>query len=268
MTSLELVGTTAIVTGASKGIGYAIADLLMAHGADVAITSRHDEELKGAADALTAAHPDRRALPVVADVGQADDIDTLFAATAAELGSAAIVVNNAGNSTLDLIENLPEHDWDSVLTTHLKGTYLASKAAIRQMRTAGLHGSIINLGSVETFATTRGNAHYSAAKAGIDKFTEVAALEAGRHGIRVNAVAPGATATPLSRSASTPDFDAAWERSFVVKRWGDPLDIAQAVVFLSSNYASWITGITLLVDGGSHLRGLPDYADYLIPESP
>ena len=106
----------------------------------------------------------------MADVGQAHDVDALFAATTAELGSAAIVVNNAGNSTLDLIENLPEHDWDSVLTTHLKGTYLASKAAIRQMRTAGLHGSIINLGSVETFATTRGNAHYSAAKAGIDKF--------------------------------------------------------------------------------------------------
>jgi NAD(P)-dependent dehydrogenase (short-subunit alcohol dehydrogenase family) len=262
---MELIGTTAIVTGASKGIGYTVADYLMAHGADVAITSRNQTELDAAAASLTAAHEGRRALAIVADVSKSADIERLFDTAEAELGPLTIVVNNAGNSTLDTITNLPEADWDAVIATHLKGTFLGTKAAITRMKASGTAGVVINTGSVETYGTTRGNAHYSAAKAGIDKFTEVAALEAGRFGIRVNTIAPGAIATSIGEGVVTADFDAAWHRSFAIDRMGAPADIAKAVVFLASDYASWITGINLLVDGGTHLRGLPDYVDYLLP---
>jgi NAD(P)-dependent dehydrogenase (short-subunit alcohol dehydrogenase family) len=264
---MKLVGKTAIVTGASKGIGYAIADYLMTHGADVVITARNEAELTTAAKQLTEAHTEdkTKAIAVAADVSNAADITRLFDRAAEELGPIAILVNNAGNSTLDLVENLPEADFDAVIGTHLKGTYLGTQAAINHMKATGTHGVVVNLGSVETFATTRGNAHYSAAKAGIDKFTEVTALEAGRHGIRINSVAPGAVETPMGQEVTTPEFAAAWQRTFSVDRMGQPADIAKAVVFLASDYAEWITGITLLVDGGTHLRGLPDYADFLLP---
>lgn len=262
---MELIGTTALVTGGSKGIGYAEADYLMAHGADVAITSRKENEITAAAKSLTEAHPGRRAIPLVADSGKAADIRRAYEVAEAELGPIAIVVNNAGNSTLDTITSLPESDWDAGISTHLKGTFLSTKEAITRMKASGTAGVIINTGSVETYGTTRGNAHYTAAKAGIDKFTQVAALEAGRFGIRVNTVSPGAVATPIGEGVVTPEFNAAWHRTFAIDRMGEPADIAKAVVFLASDYASWITGIDLLVDGGSHLRGLPDYVDYLLP---
>ncbi|GAA2996195.1 3-oxoacyl-[acyl-carrier-protein] reductase [Streptomyces lactacystinicus] len=263
---MELVGDTAIVTGASKGIGYAIADRLMSRGADVVVTARNRSELTAAAARLTSAHADdgTRAVPVVADVSRSADMTALFDRAIAELGSVGILVNNAGTSTFDLTENLPEDDFDAVVATHLKGTYLGTKAAINHMKTIG-GGVIVNLGAVDGFATTRGNAHYSAAKAGIAKFTEATALEAGRYGIRINAVAPGAVQTPLAQEFTTPEFEAAWHRTFAIDRMGRPDDIAKAVVFLASDHADWITGITLLVDGGTHLRGLPDYADFLLP---
>jgi NAD(P)-dependent dehydrogenase (short-subunit alcohol dehydrogenase family) len=262
---LRLVGDVAIVTGGSKGIGYAVADYLMRHGADVVITARNEAELDAAATALERSNPARRAIPVRADATSAADVARVYDVAESKLGAVAIVVNNAGNSTLDTIMNLPEEDWDSVLATHLKGTFLSTKAAMTNMKSSGTAGVIINTGSVETYATTRGNAHYTAAKAGIDKFTEVAALEAGRFGIRINTVSPGVIQTPMAQEVTTPEFEAAWHRSFAIDRMGAPDDIAQAVVFLASHYASWITGINLLVDGGTHLRGLPDYVDHLIP---
>ncbi|MFJ6088457.1 SDR family NAD(P)-dependent oxidoreductase [Streptomyces sp. NPDC092369] len=261
---MNLIGTTAIVTGASKGIGYAVAAYLMQHGADVVVTARSEDALTSAAEELSATHG-RRAVPVVCDVSDATSVAHLFDRATAELGDIAILVNNAGNSTLDTIDNLAEADWDSVIDTHLKGTFLCTQAAITHMRTRGIKGVIVNTSSVEAVATTRGNAHYSAAKAGIDKFTEVAALEGGRHGIRVNGVAPGIIVTPMTQAAATEEFHRAWQQTFSVDRFGEPDDIAKAVTFLASDYAPWITGITLLVDGGTHLRGLPDYAEHLLP---
>ncbi|WP_446041878.1 SDR family NAD(P)-dependent oxidoreductase [Streptomyces sp. SID1121] len=260
---MELVGQTAIVTGASKGIGYEVAAYLMLHGADVVITARGEEELRTAAQQLSNTYG-RRAAYVVCDVSDSASVTRLFERASAELGDISILVNNAGNSTLDTIDNLSEADWDSVLGTHLKGTFLCTRAAINHMKSRGIHGVIINTSSIESVATTRGNAHYSAAKAGIDKFTEVAALEAGRHGIRVNGVAPGVIVTPMTNEVTTAEFQQAWRQTFSVDRFGEPADIAKAVTFLASDYASWITGVTLLVDGGTHLRGLPDYADHLL----
>lgn len=265
---MELVGTTALVTGGSRGIGRTVANYLMRHGADVAITAREEDEITAAAAALTTAHPDRRALPIVADAGLAADVERTFDVLEAELGPVAIVVNNAGFSTLDTIVRLPEDDWDAVVDTNLKGTFLSTKAAITRMTVSGTAGVIVNISSVETWATTGGNAHYSAAKAGVNKFTEVAALEAGRHGIRVNTVSPGAIPTGGSGIQVPRAFQEAWLRTFAIAgaEIGQPDDIAKAVVFLASDYARWITGVNLLVDGGSALRGLPDYVHHLLPD--
>jgi 3-oxoacyl-[acyl-carrier protein] reductase len=263
---MKLVGTAALVTGGSRGIGYAEADYLMAHGADVVITSRTADAVTASAAALTKVHPRRRAIGIAADASKAEDVRRAYDIAEAEIGPIAIVVNNAGNSTLDTVTRLPEEDWDAVVDTHMKGTFLSTKEAIARMRAAGITGVVINTGSVETFGTTRGNAHYAAAKAGIEKFTQVAALEAGPYGIRVNTVSPGAVATSIGEGVVTADFQAAWHRSFAIDRMGQPADIAKAVVFLASDYASWITGVNLLVDGGSALRGLPDYVHHLLPD--
>lgn len=261
---MQLAGNIAIVTGGSKGIGLAVADYLLTHGADVVITSRTSQEVTAAAAGLAARHPDRRVLAVVADVAVAADVDRMFEAAETELGPVAVVANVAGNYSLGEIADLSEEDWNAVLATHLTGTFLSTRAAIRRMRAAGTAGAIVNIGAVDVYGTTRGNAHYAAAKAGVLKFTEAAALEAGRYGIRVNSVSPGVV-PPTSGDGVLPEaLTEAFHRSFAIDRMGEPSDIAKAVVFLASDYAGWITGTDLLVDGGTHLRGLPDYADHLL----
>ncbi|WP_461169373.1 SDR family NAD(P)-dependent oxidoreductase [Arthrobacter sp. Z1-15] len=258
---MQLAGNVAIVTGGSKGIGYAVADYLMAHGADVVISSRTPPEVEAAAENLTAAHPGRRALPVVADVAAAADVERMYGVAEDELGPVAVVANVAGNYSLGEIADLPDDDWNAVLATHLTGTFLSTRAAIRRMRTSGTAGAVVNIGAVDVYGTTRGNAHYAAAKAGILKFTQVAALEAGRYGIRVNSVSPGVVP---AEGALPRAMTEAFHRSFAIDRMGEPSDVAKAVVFLASDYAAWITGVDLLVDGGTHLRGLPDYAEHLL----
>ncbi|WAP52457.1 SDR family NAD(P)-dependent oxidoreductase [Arthrobacter sp. ATA002] len=261
---MQLAGNTAIITGGSKGIGYAVAGYLMSHGADVVITSRTVAEVQEAAAKLSAAHPGRRALPVVADTAVAADVERMYATAEEKLGPVAVAANVAGNYSLGEIADLSEADWNAVLATHLTGTFLSTREAIRRMRTSGTAGAIVNIGAVDVYGTTRGNAHYAAAKAGILKFTEAAALEAGRYGIRVNSVSPGVV-PPAPGDGVLPDtLTKAFHRTFAVDRMGEPSDIGKAVVFLASDYASWITGVDLLVDGGTHLRGLPDYADHLL----
>lgn len=259
---MQLVGHTAIVTGGSRGIGYAVAGYLMRHGADVVISSRTRQEVDAAAAALAAGHPGRRALPVVADAAAAADVELMFNTAETELGPVAVVANVAGNYSLGTVTDLSEDDWNAVLATHLNGTFLCTREAIRRMRASGTAGSIINIGAVDVYGTTRGTAHYAAAKAGVLKFTQVAALEAGRYGIRINSVSPGVV--PPAEDALPAALVQAFHGSFAIDRMGKPDDVAKAVVFLASDYAGWITGTDLLVDGGTHLRGLPDYADHLL----
>lgn len=261
---MQLVGKTALVTGGSKGIGYAVADYLMSHGADVVISSRTQTEVEAAAADLTTGHPGRRALPVVADAAVAADVERMFDTAETELGPVAVIVNVAGNYSLGEIADLSEEDWNAVLGTHLTGTFLCTREAIRRMRASTTAGAIINIGAVDVYGTTRGNAHYAAAKAGILKFTESAALEAGRYGIRVNSVSPGVVPPTTGAGVLPEGLAAAFHRSFAIDRMGEPADIAKAVIFLASDYAGWITGTDLLVDGGTHLRGLPDYAEHLL----
>jgi len=260
---MQLIGTTAVVTGSTKGIGFGIADLLLAHGANVAINGRDPKAVAQSVRELATKHPDRQVLPVTADVTNAPEVESLFDQVEAAFGPIAIMVNNAGGGGVGQITDLSDHDWHSVLAQNLTSVFLGTRAAIRRMRASETAGIVINIGSVETYGTTGGNAHYTAAKAGVTKFTQVAALEAGPYGIRVNSVSPGVVRTPLSEAALTPPFEQAWRRSFAIDRFGEPSDIAQAVTFLASTYATWITGVDLLVDGGSHLRGIPNFLDHL-----
>lgn len=260
---MQLIGTSAVVTGSTKGIGFAVAELLLLHGANVVISGRDAEIVARSARDLESRHPGRRALPVAADVTSGAEIESLLDRAEAEFGPLAIMVNNAGGGGVGLITELSDHDWDAVLGLNLTSAFFGTRGAMRRMQSSKTAGAIINIGSVETYGTTGGNAHYTAAKAGVTKFTQVAALEGGPFGIRVNSVSPGVVRTPLTEAAMTPAFETAWRQSFAIDRFGEPADIAQAVTFLASTYASWITGVDLLVDGGTHLRGLPDYLEHL-----
>lgn len=265
---MHLIPGSAVVTGGTKGIGLAIADHLMARGADVAMCGRRPSEVEAAAASLEAVHPGRRALAVVADVTRSGDIEHLLDAAEAALGPVSIMVNNAGGGGIAPIADMDDEEWDSVMALNLTSVFYGTRTAIRHMQRTGTNGVIVNISSVETYGTTRGNAHYTAAKAGVSTFTQVAALEAGPLGIRGNSVSPGVVRTPLTEAALTPGFTAAWQRTFAIERFGEPHDIAKAVAFLASDQATWISGVDLLVDGGSHLRGIPDFLEHLQPPEP
>jgi 3-oxoacyl-[acyl-carrier protein] reductase len=265
---MRLIPGSAVVTGSTKGIGYAIANRLLARGADVAICGRAEADVRRAAAELQAAHPGRRVLAVAADVTRAADIERLLTETEAALGPISILVNNAGGGGVAPIAEMTEDEWNAVVALNLTSVFLGTRGAIRRMRASGTAGSIINISSVETYGTTTGNAHYTASKAGVAKFTQVAALEAGRLGIRVNTVSPGVIRTPLTEAVLTPAFEAEWRKTFAIDRFGMPNDVADAVVFLASEQASWVTGTDLLVDGGTHLRGLPDFLEQFTAVAP
>lgn len=157
---MKLIGKSAVVTGSTKGIGYGIADLLLAHGANVAISGRDLDVVARAAGDLAAKHPGRTALPVVADVTSAEAVESLLDKAEAEFGPLAIMVNNAGGGGLGLITDLSEDDWNAVLAQNLTSVFYGTRAAIQRMRASNTPGAIINIGSVETYGTTGGNAHY------------------------------------------------------------------------------------------------------------
>lgn len=265
---MQLIPGSAVVTGGTKGIGLAIADHLMALGADVAICGRRLRDVETVAASLEAVHEGRRALAVEADVTRSSDIEQLFDQAEDAFGPVSIMVNNAGGGGLAPIAHMNDPEWDSVIALNLSSVFFGTRTALRRMQWNRTAGVIVNISSVETYGTTRGNAHYTAAKAGVSKFTQVAALEAGPLGIRVNSVSPGVVRTPLTEAALTPGFEASWRRTFAIERFGEPHDIAKAVAFLASDLATWITGVDLLVDGGSHLRGIPDFLEHLLPSDP
>lgn len=262
---MELVSDTAIVTGAAQGIGRGIAEELLDHGADVAIADVNlDQAEETSAELNNQCGSD--ALAVECDVTESSDVATAVETAVDELGDVGILVNNAGLGELNRTWEMPEEEWDRSIDVCLKGTFLCTKATINHMLEAGHGGAIVNVSSLNYTAPTDGMAHYSAAKAGISQFTKVVAGEAGRHDIRVNAVAPGSTRTPVTEEnglTEGPMGEEFLDRTVLERRFGEPQDIARVVTFLTSDYAQWVTGETILVDGGQHIRGLHSYWDVL-----
>jgi 3-oxoacyl-[acyl-carrier protein] reductase len=241
------VSRVALVTGGSRGIGRAIAELLAAQGHRVAVNYVSNEQAAGEVVAAIRA-AGGTAIATKADVGDEGAVATMMAQVQEELGPVEILVNNAGITRDDLLMRMKPEAWDSVMQTNLKSVYLCSKAAMRGMLRARW-GRIINVSSVAGVSGNAGQANYAAAKAGVIGFTMSLAKEIGSRGITVNAVAPGFIETEMT-AALGEDAAAAAANQITLGRLGRPEEVASVVGYLASAAASYITGQTIVVDGG------------------
>jgi 3-oxoacyl-[acyl-carrier protein] reductase len=245
----------AVITGAGRGIGAAIAARFAAGGATVAVLDLDPDTAE--ASSKTIASAGGRSLALGVDVADEDAVEAAVARVAEEFGRIDILVNNAGVTRDNMLFKMSAADWDTVLGVHLRGNFLMSRAVQKHM-VAQKYGKILNLSSVSALGN-RGQANYSAAKMGLQGFTRTLALELGPFGINVNAVAPGFIVTDMTDDTARrvgvepEDYRKAAAEVTPVRRVGQPEDIAAAVAFLCSDEASYITGQTLYVDGGAKL---------------
>ena len=250
----DVGGRAALVTGAARGLGRAIALALAEAGADVALGLRDVSREQGLADEIRALG--RRALPLQMDVTRPDEVEAAVAATVEELGSLDLLVNNAGGGAGHVpVELVSVEVLERTLDVNLKGTFFACRAAFEPMRERGF-GRIVNLSSQAALVALPGEAVYCMTKAAVSHLTRCLAVEWGVHGINVNAIAPTFVRTPGTEPAlADAEFRAeVEERIAALHRVGEPDEVAGAVVFLCSPAASLITGETLVIDGGWTIR--------------
>ncbi len=243
----RLSGQRALVTGASRGIGRAVALRLASEGASVALNYNSGrDEAEAVAGEIAAAGGS--AVTLQANVADAAQAEALVDAAVATLGGVDILVNNAGITRDNLLMRLSEDDWDAVIDTNLKGAFLCTKAAIRPMLRQR-SGRIVNMSSVVAITGNPGQANYTAAKAGLIGFTRTVAREVASRGITVNAIAPGFIATQMVDSIPE-DLQAQIRERIPLGSFGTPEDVAGCVAFLVSADAAYITGQVLSIDGG------------------
>lgn len=253
--SLELQGKVAVVTGAAQGIGRATAERLAAEGAQVVMADIDAREGQAAAEAIG-----EQALFVETDMREMAAVMALAEKAEAAFGGIDILVNNAAVALNGVVDEIDEARWTAVIDLNLSGVWRGMRACVPAIRRRG-GGSVINMSSVQGLRAFEGWPAYAAAKGGINALTVQTAVDLAPAGIRVNAVAPGTILTPMNERifADLPDGGAAlkeeWNRAHPIGRFGYPGEVADAVVFLASDRASFITGEVLRVDGGLAIRG-------------
>ncbi len=245
----DLSGRKALVTGASRGLGQAIAEALASAGVDVAITARKSDDLTETASRI-ATHG-RVCVPLSLDVRDVDACAGVTAQAAAQLGGLDILVNNAGYEEIRPSLDVDEALWDRIVSTNLKGAFFCAQAAARHMTDAKSGGSIINLCSLTSYVGVPTAAPYGSSKSGLMGMTHALATEWAPHGIRVNGIAPGYFRTSMTDVFYENDE---WQKSMLDKipqgRFGRMEDVAGAVVFLSSKASAYVTGQVIPIDGG------------------
>ena len=242
-------GKRVIVTGGSLGIGKATAERFVLEGARVLITGRRPEMLEEAAREMREKHG-RQVLTCRMDVSRKADVERLVAYVLEQWDGVDVLINNAGIANMCPFLDLPEEVWDETIAINLKGHFLVGQAVAREMVKAR-SGVIVNMSSSNGLAAELDYAHYNASKAGIVLLTKTMALELAPYGIRVNCVAPGYILTPLARSVQDDQSRAVYIRTKIpLGRTAEPEEVASVFAFLASNDASFITGETIVIDGG------------------
>ncbi|MEU8994998.1 SDR family oxidoreductase [Streptomyces caniferus] len=243
-----LDGRTAVVTAAAgAGIGGATARRFLEEGARVVLGDAHARRLTATAEALAEEFGAGKVASLPCDVTDEDQVNALLDTAEERHGRLDIVVNNAGlGGTADLVE-MTDCQWDTVLDVTLNGTFRCTRAALRRMKAAGRGGVIVNNASVVGWRAQRGQAHYAAAKAGVMALTRCAAMEAAEYGVRVNAVSPSLAMHPHLAKVTTPELLAELTGREAFGRGAEPWEVANVIVFLAGDYASYMTGETVSV---------------------
>lgn len=253
----DLEGRVVVITGAAMGIGQACAIQMAGEGARVVLADIDEEA--GSAAAASIVQTGGAAKFVRADVSSMGDMEAMAADAVNHFGSIDVLVNNAAQPIRGVVDETDEATWDRAITTNLSGVWRGMKVCVPIMRKQK-KGAVINMSSAQAFAGFQGWAAYAAAKGGINALTQQSAVDLAPHGIRVNAVAPGTIMTPLNEKVfeehPNPDeLIATWNRAHPIGRFGQPEEVAEAVAFLASDRASFITGEIVRVDGGLIIRG-------------
>jgi len=246
----RLVGKSAVVTGSGKGIGKGVAQLFASHGAKVLVTARTESDVQGVCSEIRAAGGIAEAH--TADIGKCEGVESLVGAAIDAFGAIDILVHNAGIFPHELIEDMPDESLRRVLDVNLTSAFRLVKATIPHMKARG--GRMLFTSSVQgNRGALPGCAHYAASKSGLTGFIRTAAIELARYQITVNAVEPGMVLTEGVEKAISPDRREQLTDNVPLGRWGVPEDVARAMLFLASDDAAYVTGQTLVVDGGATL---------------
>ncbi|BCP55410.1 3-ketoacyl-ACP reductase [Kaistia sp. 32K] len=256
--SQRLAGRSALVVGGARGIGGGIVARFVAEGARVVIADTEVEAGKAFAQSLGG---EGKARFIETDISQKADAERAVAEAVTHFGGLDIVVQNAGIYPWTLIENIEPEEWDAVMGVNLRGTFLVARAALPAMRAKGYGRMVFTSSITGPRVTSPGHGHYSASKAGINGFIKAAALEFAGYGITVNGIEPGNILTEGMKAGRSAAFIKGMEESIPLGRLGTPEDIANAALFLASEESAYITGTTIVVDGG---QTLPESKDFRI----
>jgi NAD(P)-dependent dehydrogenase (short-subunit alcohol dehydrogenase family) len=244
----DLTGKVALITGGSKGLGKAMARALAEAGADVIISSRHEVELQEALKEILKGTA-RKGHYVVADMSRREEVNRLAQVSLERMGRVDILINNAGTNTPQPLEQIRDEDWDRVMETNLHSCMALTRALTPPMKQRRW-GRVIHIASIMAYVSKEGRTVYSATKAALLGMTRAGALELGPFGITVNSIAPGFFMTDLPNRLLSTEEKEAFCRATALGRWGEPAELAGPILLLASDAGSYITGSTLLVDGG------------------